>query len=342
MSKLRFVESRRPDWLALQMLVERLDEAPGSLTPDEVRRLGPLYQAAVADLAYLKQYYPADQLVNNLQTIVTRAHRLLTAHATEAASPAPRVWLRPLARAFMVAALLYGLGAAYGSWAWLRQDPWGVRALTPPVRQLARELQQSRWQSERTGSEDAVSDATGSPEVSGPSRTLNAPELSAYVLTNNVRVAMLAFALGLTWGLGTAMVLFYNGIILGALGAAAARGDQAALFWSVILPHGVVELPAVWLAGASGLYIAGALIRPGPYPRLPLLVRHARNMVPALLTVIAMLVLAAGVEGFISPRPTLFSVEFKYALAGGFTLIELLAALLVFAPVVRRSASGRR
>lgn len=323
MSKLRFVESRQPEWLALQKSVERLDRAPSSLTPDEVRRLGPLYQAAVADLAYLKQYYPADRLVNNLQTLVTHAHRLLTAYATEAASPTPRVWSRRLARAFVVATLLFGLGAAYGSWAWLHQDPWGVRALDPPARQLAEGLQQSNWPSEN-------------------SNTLAAPELSAYVLTNNVQVAILAFVLGLTWGLGTAVVLFYNGIIVGALGAAAARGGQAVLFWSAILPHGVVELPAVWLAGACGLYIAGGLIKPGPYPRLPLLVRHARDMVPALLTVIAMLVLAAVVEGFISPRETLFSVGFKYALAGGFTLIELLAALFVFVLVFRRPASGRR
>src|SRR6185436_4927306 len=83
---------------------------------------------------------------------------------------------------------------------------------------------------------------------------------SAQLITNNTRVSIMAMSLGLSWGIGTVTVLFYNGVILGAVIQDYIRDGQGRFLAGWLLPHGVIEIPAILLAGQAGLLLAGALI----------------------------------------------------------------------------------
>jgi uncharacterized membrane protein SpoIIM required for sporulation len=124
---------------------------------------------------------------------------------------------------------------------------------------------------------------------------------SAQLITNNTRVAVTAMSLGLSWGIGTVVVLFYNGVTLGAVVLDYIRAGQGRFLAGWLLPHGVIEIPAILLAGQAGLLLAGALIGWGK--RTSLRTRF-REIGPDLVTLIAgvavMLVWAGLVEAFLS------------------------------------------
>ncbi len=127
------------------------------------------------------------------------------------------------------------------------------------------------------------------------------PLYGAFYFTNNARAALTAFALGATFGVGTVLVLLYNGVVLGATVAiVAAHGSLAALF-SYVLPHAGVELTAIVLAAAAGFRLADALLRPGWAGRLDALARAARETLPLAVGSAALLVVAGITEGWIAP-----------------------------------------
>src|SRR5438270_7471483 len=83
---------------------------------------------------------------------------------------------------------------------------------------------------------------------------------ASQLMTNNIQVSLFAFGLGITWGLGTVVELFYNGVILGAVAADYIQGGQIKFLFGWLMPHGAIEIPAILLAGQAGFMLAGALI----------------------------------------------------------------------------------
>jgi uncharacterized membrane protein SpoIIM required for sporulation len=125
-------------------------------------------------------------------------------------------------------------------------------------------------------------------------------------MTNNIRVTVLAMALGMTFGAGTVILLFWNGVILGAVMADYIGGGQSVFLAGWLLPHGSVEIPAILLGGQAGLMLAGALIGAqaagtgAPRTRA----ERMRSLMPDLLAIVAgaaaLLVWAGIVEAFVS------------------------------------------
>src|SRR5208283_707261 len=93
------------------------------------------------------------------------------------------------------------------------------------------------------------------------------PMLSSFVITNNIRVALTAFALGITFGLGTIWVLAVNGAMVGGIAGAFAKSGIQWQMWMVILPHGALELSAIVIAGGAGLMVGYGLWAPGQRTR---------------------------------------------------------------------------
>ncbi len=83
-------------------------------------------------------------------------------------------------------------------------------------------------------------------------------EFSAQLMTHNTQVALLTMALGMTFGFGTLVLLFYNGVILGAVVFDYIHGGQAIFLMGWLLPHGVIEIPAILVGGQTGFVIAHA------------------------------------------------------------------------------------
>ena len=150
---------------------------------------------------------------------------------------------------------------------------------------------------------------------------------AAELMTHNAQVAIAAMGLGLTFGVGTLISLFYNGVILGAVTTDYIVGHQAVFLAGWLLPHGSVEIPAILLGGQAGLVLASALIGWGNRtPRVERLRAVAADLVAIVVGAGILLIWAGTVESFVSQyhQPVI-----PYALKIAFGLCEL-AALSFF------------
>jgi len=146
--------------------------------------------------------------------------------------------------------------------------------------------------------------------------------MSALIITNNIRVAIVAFAGGMTLGALTVYSIYFNGLDLGSIGALFANAGYGYDFIATVAPHGVIELTAIQVAGGGGLLLAAGVLVPGRLRRSVALVRNARRAGVLILGVCAMLVVAGAIEGFFSPLR--LSAEIRLAF-GAVTAIGLIA-----------------
>jgi uncharacterized membrane protein SpoIIM required for sporulation len=149
---------------------------------------------------------------------------------------------------------------------------------------------------------------------------------SSYLITHNTKVSIFTFALGLTWGIGTLIMLFYNGVILGAVAVDYVLAGETSFLFGWLLPHGAIEIPAIILAGQSALVLAGALIGWGQSVSLRMRLRKiSGDLVTLIFGVAVMLTWAGIVEAFFSQyhEPVI-----PYEVKIGFGALEL--ALLVW------------
>jgi uncharacterized membrane protein SpoIIM required for sporulation len=195
----------------------------------------------------------------------------------------PRTFRRHV-HAFQLAAALTLLGCAFGALA-IGIDPEAKTVLMPfeglqvtPAERVAREQQlQGQQLAGRKG------------------------RFSAELMTHNTQVALTTLALGMSFGFGTVVVLFYNGVILGAVALDYIRGGQSVFLLGWLLPHGAIEIPAILLGGQTGLVIASALIGWGSrVSRAERLRAISRDVVTLAGGATVMLVWAGIVEAFLS------------------------------------------
>jgi len=154
---------------------------------------------------------------------------------------------------------------------------------------------------------------------------------SAELMTHNTQVALTTLALGMTFGFGTIVLLFYNGVILGAVAYDYVHGGQAVFLMGWLLPHGVIEIPAILVGGQAGLVIAYALIGWGSrVSRAERLRMVSRDVVTLALGAAAMLVWAGIVESFLSQyhEPV---ISYGTKIAFGVVEAGLLTSYLAFA-----------
>lgn len=288
----RLQAERAGEWRQLEELVEAARGRPERLGPDRLRRLGALYREASADLAFLRRRAPADPATRRLEDLVGRSRWLVYDAAPRQGSLREfalrgywrRVAERPLA---LVLAAVFLLAPAALAGAWAIVDPGAAGGLVPEELRAAAE-----------------------PGRSGTDLSLSQEERAAFstrVLTNNVQVTFLAWAAGIAAGVGTAAVLLYNGLILGAVGGLTTQAGNGRYFVELVAAHGVLELSCIVVAGAAGLRLGWSLVEPGRRPRVEALGGEARKSVEIVLGTAPWLVLAGLIEGFVSRqgRPAL-------------------------------------
>src|SRR5205814_9185411 len=152
---------------------------------------------------------------------------------------------------------------------------------------------------------------------------------SAYLMTHNTKVSIFTLALGMTWGVGTVIMLFYNGIMLGAVAVDYVAADQTKFLLGWLLPHGAVEIPAILIAGQAGLVLALALIGWGKRISLQARLREvSHDLVTLIFGVGVLLVWAGFVEAFLSQyhEPII-----PYSMKIAFGLFELILLVLFLA-----------
>lgn len=280
-------------WLEYRHLLERARRhGLENLSPHELERFAETYRATAADLARARTYRAAWPLVFSLERWVGAGHNLLY-------RPTARSWrslwrwlrhgfpaqVRARRRYVAVAAALLFL-PAIGTFAAVRHDPTLARKLLP-----ASMIDRATTANERA--------RQGGGYVDVPDFAM--PVMSSGIAANNVQVTFFAFAGGIVAGLGTILLLIVNGVSLGAVAGLFQNQGAASILWEFVAPHGVIELSAICIAGAGGLLLGSALVFPGRRRRLDALAERAREAVSLLAGTTLLLLLAALMEGFVSP-----------------------------------------
>jgi len=281
----RFIRTNRPSWARLEALLVLARD--GRVTLAELHELDRAWRRTVSDLARARARHPGSEVERQLDALVARAYASLYRPPRSSRERLSAFFAREVPLAFAAlsrfvggAALLLLAGAAAGAIA-VTADETIVESLVPPA--LISGVRQGRmW------TDDLLTVAP-------------AAVVSTKILTNNVAVTLLAFGLGLALGLPTALVLFFNGFLVGAMGALTAKYGLFGRFFDFLLSHGLLELTLVAVAGGAGLALGGALLAPGDRPRREVLAERLRQGTALVVGSAPAMVLLGFVEGYVSP-----------------------------------------
>jgi uncharacterized membrane protein SpoIIM required for sporulation len=323
-----FVDGRRPRWVDLERLLDKAEsQGLGKLSLDEARALSRLYRGASSDLLWVRARASSADVSGYLNDLVGRAYALTYPGRRARLSDMQRFLLtgfpdlmRQEWKVYVASLLLFWAGFGFG-WLGMVFDPDAAGYLVPDQHQGKGMDPVTR--AEREAKEDGA-------------RVEEQAAFSSFLFTHNISVAFFAFALGITAGLGTAVLLFFNGLLLGALAWVYASKGMAGWFWAWILPHGIPEISAICIAGAAGLVMARGMVAPKGLTRRLAVRAEAATAVKLLFGTLALFVLAGFIEGTISQiHPPRLSVEFKI----GFALtVGLGVYAYLFSSFLRRSA----
>ena len=279
-----FIAERQPRWAALEAAIKtakrgRLRNQPAS----DIEHFGVLLRQTSSDLAIARRDHPDAPITEYLNTLCARAHPLLYRGRPWRVGAVAPFFATALPRSFraawpyIVASLgLMVIGFIAG---WIAVDlrPDLRASLVPPS--LFDEMARGQV---GTGVQDA-------------------PFAAAFIIQNNIRVALICFAGGMLLGIPTTFVLLTNGWMLGTVAAAVHLGGYDFQFWSLILPHGVLELSVIVISGGTGLMLGDAILRPGQLRRGEALARVAVRAVMLVLGAASLLIVAGSLEAFVSP-----------------------------------------
>lgn len=321
----RFVRSHSDAWLRLGAVVDKAQNSRlHSLSDDELHELGTLYRRASSDLARAKTRYSSTsagrELVRSLNDLVLRAH----AQVYSAPPPEPVHALDFLVRGFPMAFRRHWRAIAASAVLMFLPGliAYAVVAFNPDSAPLF--VDESAIEQVQKRAEGHI--ITGWGANTNFDSWLSSPAISSYIMTNNIRVSITSVAFGVTAGIGTAIVLAMNGLLIGGLAGVATQYHVDLLFWAVILPHGVLELTAISIAGGAGLLLGRAIWSPGVLSRGDAL-RIAGNQAGQLLIGVAFLLIFAGlIEGFITPLPLPPFVKLSFAALTAIGLIAYLSS----------------
>lgn len=288
----RFVETERPYWTALEKTLDWLEADPHrEMSLADLEKFHALYQRVAADLGKVATLESEGELRTYLEWLVSRAYAEIH-ESRERKRFRPWRWFtvefprafRRHVRAFELAVAMTIAGAVFGAVA-LKIDAEAKPVIMPfeglqmtPAERVAKEQQ------------DRGKNMTG---VKG--------RFSAQLMTHNTQVALMTVALGITFGFGPIVMLFYNGVILGAVAYDYVHGGQTIFLLGWLLPHGVIEIPAILVGGQTGFVIAHALIGWGSRVSRAERLRAIWRDVVALSGGLAVMLVWAGiVEAFLS------------------------------------------
>ncbi|HRI45254.1 MAG TPA: stage II sporulation protein M [Fimbriimonadaceae bacterium] len=284
-----FVQQREPDWQRLSILCDKADAGASRLKGEELTEFVRLYRQVTGDLAEVRSQSANLELTAFLNALVGRAYGILYRRPRKDARTVVRESLATGARtmrkrvAFVLASLAIFLTAGFFT--------AGVMIARPDLARYFVDPEDENLQHWKSG-EHAERDVRDSFAATG------------MYSSNNPRVAMMAGAVAAsTFGVGTVVMMWMNGAILGAYSVELAKVGQLGHFYVSIIPHGATELSGAIVAGGSGLILGWALIAPGRRTRGDALREAGKDAFVLLVMSMIMMFLAAPVEGFFSFNP---------------------------------------
>ena len=313
----RFVEDRRARWSRLGTLTLEANGRVERLAPDDVLELGRLYRGASSDLAVARRDFPLDAATERLNDLVAAAHALVYSESPTSGRRLRRLLLRELpatvranSRFTAISFLVFAVPLV---------ATFAIGLLSPEIAATALPAETRQHLAERRLWTDIPE---GYRPLVGP-----------LIIVNNVRVAIAAFAGGLTAGALTLYLLVGNGAFLGTVFAVVQAYGMSGGLLSFIAGHGPLEISCIVLSGGAGLRLAWALIRPGERSRSDALRLAGAQAVRVMLLVIPALGVAGLIEAFLSPSDAPLTVKIS---------VGLFAALLLWGYIALIGRPARR
>lgn len=323
-----FIRERRDRWQELESLLQRSrGRRQRRLSAADLEALGRHYRQVTSDLAIARRDFPNDRVRQYLEQLVGRAHPAIYHRSASQWQSVTGFVRRGFPRAFREAGPYTVVAFAAVAVPFLLAliltlvDPTIGRIILPPGTLVDKIEQGQSWM-----------------EISRGDRGL----ASSCIMTNNIRVAIFAFAGGIAFGLVTLLVLLQNGVMLGATAGLAIHHGLGGALISFVSPHGGIEMTVIFIAGGAGLRMGYALLRPGLVSRRLALTTAAQRAIPLLCGCVPLLMIAGTLEGFVSPSGIPNLAKF---VIGGVALILLYSYLLLAGrssdlPVEQTSASN--
>jgi uncharacterized membrane protein SpoIIM required for sporulation len=284
-----FIATHQGAWMRLATLAAKARRGSRRLDPGELEELVQLYQQVSGHLARARAAYDDPGLHARLNRVVADANAVIYGSRARAGASLQRFFgeVFPAAmwasRRFLLvaAACLFVPGVVVG--AWVQASPEALDAAIDPERQVA--VLESEFV-------DYYSQAP-------------AEQFSTLVLTNNIRVSLVAFALGCLLCLPGVAILAYNGLNVGVMGGLFVDAGEPGTFFGHIAPHGFLELTAIVITAAAGLRVGWAMLVPGDRTRSDALADEGRRAVVLVLGCVPVFVVAGLIEGFVTPSSAL-------------------------------------
>jgi uncharacterized membrane protein SpoIIM required for sporulation len=303
-----FIAAKKSSWERLTALLDKSKiNGLAMLSAEELNELGRLYRSATSDLAVARRDFPAHRVAEYLNSLVARAHAAVYQGRAARRRSILEFFIATFPRtfratwAYTLASFLMFLLPALASFAISYRDPSAGAALMP-------------------GIEDRIQDIRDKHEWWKSINDEGRSAAASFIMTNNIRVAILAFAGGMLLGVLTLYLLAQNGLMLGIIAGAAQALGFAPNLWGFVAAHGMIELSVIFIAGGAGLQLGWSVVRPGLLTRRAALVLAARRAACLLLGCIPLLVVAGSIEGFISPSELPLSLKLAVSLLSGVLL----------------------
>jgi uncharacterized membrane protein SpoIIM required for sporulation/uncharacterized RDD family membrane protein YckC len=288
----RFVAQRTEKWESVRARAVKLQRRGlGDAAGTDVVEFAAEYREIAADLARARTYAVDPRVTEYLERVVAAGHHVLYGMRRSKPTRWHDVLLSQLpaavlqARGYVLAAfLIFAIPGVVG-YALIRERPALAEEIMPSG-MLARAEAGQRQQAEGLGYAE-----TPSPYL---------PLMATGIIANNVQVAFAAFAFGVTAGVGTVLVLVFNGLFFGAVVGLFANYGLTGWILTFVAGHGVLELTAIFIAGGAGLLVARAIIAPGDMVRRDALLLRGRLAARLVGAAASLLLLAGVIEGFLS------------------------------------------
>lgn len=304
----QFRKEREQSWSELEFLLNRISRSGlTGLDAEDLHRLPTLYRAALSSLSVARTISLDRNLLDYLEALCARSYvvvygtkrRLHSLLWTFVAQTFPRR-LRGMAWELLAATGLMLLGAAAGF----------LLTVGEPERFYS--FVDAGLAGGR-GPTTSCDDLRGALYDGGTTASALAP-FAAFLFSHNARIGLMCFALGFAAGVPTALLLFTNGLMLGAFAAIYHQCGLDYAFWGWVLPHGVTELLAICLCGAAGLRVGRALINPGVHRRRDAIAIAGRRAAVVALGSVGLFFIAGGIEGLFRQLVTDDLVRWNVAL----------------------------
>lgn len=300
----QFIEKHTSSWIELKELTDLLDKKGLSkLEPKKLRKFLYLFRRTSHNLAYSRTHFPNSDVIPYLNSLVGRAHNHIYAVKKGSFSNILKYFssgfplqLKRLRFFVLTAFLIFFIGFAL-SLTLTSINPQSASYFLPKDM-----IENINWEMDTSDGWDY-------------------PLMSSLITVNNISVSFRALVFGITLGLGTIYVLFYNGAILGALTGLVYHFGNPTTYWSLILPHGIIELTAIFIAGGAGLIIAHSILIPREHSRKHSIIKGAKKAVSLVFGIMLMLVIAGIIEGFFTPLSISPVLKLMFSLATALMLL---------------------